>query len=334
MVFRCSFVVSTLLFYQTAVKAVKREELTEMKRIDLGGSGIQASVIGQGCMRIGSLSEKELSTYLHSALECGVNFFDHADIYGGGGCEELFGKVLAREPGLREQLVLQSKCAIHDGMYDFSKDYILQSVDGILNRLHTDHLDFLLLHRPDALMEPEEVGEAFDLLGSSGKVRQFGVSNFNARQLMLLQSGLRQKLRVNQMQFGLMCTGMIDHGIQTNTRFANAADHDGEVLDYCRLNGITLQAWSPFQYGFFEGTFLENDQFPELNKALGEMGEKYYVSKTAMAAAWILRHPAKLQVITGTTNIRRLADICTAESVELTRADWYALYRAAGNELP
>lgn len=305
-----------------------------MKMIDLGGAGIQASAIGLGCMRISSLSEKELDAYVRGALEHGVNFFDHADIYGGGSCEELFGKVLSAGPSLREKLVLQSKCAIHDGMYDFSKEYILHSVDGILSRLHTDYLDLLLLHRPDALMEPEEVGEAFALLASTGKVRQFGVSNFNARQLMLLQSGLGQKLRVNQMQFGLMCTGMIDHGIQTNTKFPNAADHDGEVLDYCRLNSITLQAWSPFQYGFFEGTFLENEQFPELNKALGDLGEKYGVSKTAMAAAWILRHPANIQVITGTTNAQRLADICTAASIELSRADWYALYRAAGNELP
>lgn len=305
-----------------------------MKMIDLGGTGVQASAIAVGCMRISSLSEQELNTYVHGALECGVNFFDHADIYGGGSSETLFGKVLSQEPGLREKLILQSKCAIHDGMYDFSRDYILQSVDGILSRLQTEYLDFLLLHRPDALMEPEEVGEAFERLEASGKVRHFGVSNFNARQLALLQSGLKQKLRVNQMQFGLMCTGMIDHGIQTNTKFPNAADHDGEVLDYCRLNGITIQTWSPFQYGFFEGTFLENEKFPELNKALGEISEKYGVSKTAIAAAWILRHPAKMQVITGTTSLSRLTDISTAASVELSRADWYALYRAAGNELP
>ena len=305
-----------------------------MKTMELGTSGIRASVIGLGCMRIASLSEQAVSDYIHGALECGVNFFDHADIYGGGKSEELFGSALKQEPSLRDKLILQSKCALHDGMYDFSKEHILKSVDGILQRLHTDHLDILLLHRPDPLMEPEEVGEAFQRLEESGKVRQFGVSNFNSRQIALLQSGLKQKLQANQMQFSLMCTGMIDHGVQTNTNFPNAADHDGEVLEYCRLNNITLQAWSPFQYGFFEGTFIDNDKFPELNKAMAEVGEKVGVSKTAVAAAWILRHPAKIQVITGTTSLKHLQDVAAAADVSLSREDWYALYRAAGNELP
>ncbi len=305
-----------------------------MKNLDIGGSGLLGSAIGLGCMRIGSLSEKELSNYLHTALECGVNFYDHADIYGGGECETLFGRVLAAEPGLRDKMLLQSKCGIRPGMYDFSKEHILNSVDSILRRLHTDRLDFLLLHRPDALMEPEEVGEAFNQLEAAGKVRQFGVSNFNSRQLELLQSGLKQKLRANQMQFSIMCTGMIDHGLQTNTEFPHAADRDGEILDYCRLHGITMQTWSPFQYGFFEGVFIDNEKFPKLNEVLAAMGEKYGVSKSAMAAAWILRHPAKMQVIVGTTNAARLRDICTAAQVELSRPDWYEIYRSAGNELP
>lgn len=305
-----------------------------MKYVDLGGSGVQASAVGLGCMRVSTLSEKELSSYLHTALEAGVNFFDHADIYGGGECESLFGKVLADEPGLRERLVLQSKCGIAKNRYDFSKEHILKSVDGILGRLRTDHLDFLLLHRPDALMEPEEVGEAFSQLEASGKVLHFGVSNFNARQLELLQSGIKQPLRINQLQFGLMCTGLVDHALRTNTEFPHAADRDGEVLDYCRLKNITIQTWSPFQYGFFEGHFVDNDKFPELNKALGDMGEKYGVSKTAIAAAWILRHPANMQVIAGTTSPQRLKDIASAADIQLSRPDWYALYLAAGNELP
>lgn len=305
-----------------------------MKTINIGGTGVQASAIAVGCMRIAGLGEQGLSDYIHAALESGVNFYDHADIYGGGQCEALFGKVLAAEPGLRDKLVIQSKCGIGRGMYDFSKEHILESVDGILSRLHTDHLDFLLLHRPDALMEPEEVGEAFNELEASGKVLHFGVSNFSTRQLMLLQSGVKQKLCVNQMQFGLKCTGMIDHAISANTEFPHAADRDGEILDYCRLNGVTLQTWSPFQYGFFEGPFIDNDKFPELNACLAEMGEKYGVSKSAVAAAWILRHPAKMQVIAGTTNAGRLKDIATAADVELSRADWYALYLSAGNQLP
>lgn len=305
-----------------------------VKTVDIGGSGVEGARVAVGCMRISSMSQEALKRYVHTALDCGVNFFDHADIYGGGESESLFGRVLAEEPSLRDRITLQSKCGIRPGRYDFSKEHILESVDGILSRLRTDHLDFLLLHRPDALMEPEEVGEAFDRLESAGKVRQFGVSNFNARQLALLQSGLKQKLRANQMQFGLMCTGMIDHALRTNTEFPHAGDRDGEILDYCRLNGITIQTWSPFQYGFFEGTFIDNERFPELNAALGELGEKYGVSKSAMAAAWILRHPAKMQVIVGTTNAQRLQDVSAAYGVELSREDWYKLYLAAGNELP
>ena len=305
-----------------------------MKMIDIGGTGVLASAVAVGCMRIPAMGEEQLSRYIHAALEVGVNFYDHADIYGGGRSEALFGQVLAQEPGLRDRLILQSKCGIGKNQYDFSKQHILESVDGILSRLHTDHLDFLLMHRPDALMEPEEVGEAFDVLESAGKVLHFGVSNFSTRQLELLQSGVRQKLCVNQMQFGLKCTGLIDHALSANTEFPHAADRDGEVLDYCRLKGITLQCWSPFQYGFFEGPFIDNPQFPELNACLEQMGEKYGVTKTAIAAAWVLRHPAKMQVIAGTTNPQRLQEIASGADVELERADWYALYLAAGNQLP
>ena len=305
-----------------------------MKQIDLGRSGLLGSEIALGCMRINKLGEKELDAYIRTALDCGVTFFDHADIYGGGDCEAAFGQVLAAEPSLRDKMVLQGKCGIRPGMYDFSKEHILNSVDGILRRLRTDHLDLLLLHRPDALMEPEEVGEAFDQLEAAGKVKHFGVSNFNTRQLELLQSGLRQRLLVNQMQFSLKVTGLIDHGLCANTEFPHAADRDGELLDYCRLHRVTVQAWSPFQYGFFEGVFVDNDKFPELNASLAKLGEKYGVSKSAMAVAWILRHPAKIQVIVGTTNAQRLRDIAAASTVALSREDWYELYRAAGNQLP
>ncbi len=305
-----------------------------MKQINIGCSGLPAPAIVVGCMRLNAMNPQELSAYIHTALDCGVNFFDHADIYGGGESEALFGRVLAAEPGLRDRLILQSKCGIRPGMYDFSKEHILAAVDGILSRLGTDRLDLLLLHRPDALMEPEEVAEAFDSLEASGKVLRFGVSNFNARQLELLQSGLKQRLLVNQMQFGLKCTGMVDHALCTNTEFPQAVDRDGEVLDYCRLKNITMQAWSPFQYGFFEGIFLGSDKFPELNAKLEELAPKYGISTQALAAAWILRHPADIQVICGTTNAQRLKDICTAGDVKLSREDWYALYLAAGNRLP
>lgn len=303
-----------------------------MKYLDLGGARLSVSAVAVGCMRISALAD--LSRFIHTALDCGVNFFDHADIYDGGECESAFGRVLSEEPGLREKMVIQGKCGIRNGLYDFSKEHILTSVDGILSRLHTDRLDVLLLHRPDALMEPDEVGEAFDRLESAGKVGRFGVSNFNSRQIDLLQSGLKQKLVANQLQFGLMHTGMIDHAICANTQFPGSVDRDGEVLDYCRLHGLTVQAWSPFQYGFFEGVFLGNEKFPELNSKLTELAGKYGVSEQAVAAAWILRHPAGMQVISGSTNAERLKDICTACDVEMSREDWYALYLAAGNQLP
>lgn len=303
-----------------------------MKYRDLGG--LRASAIVAGCMRVANMEPQALSNFVHTALDNGVNFFDHADIYGGGQCEAVFGRLLAGEPGLRGKILLQSKCGIRKDMYDFSKEHILQSVEGTLSRLGTDHLDVLLLHRPDALMEPDEVAEAFEALESSGKVLRFGVSNFNARQLELLGSALKQKLLINQLQFGLMCTGLVDHALCTNTEFPHAADRDGEVLDYCRLKGVTIQAWSPFQYGFFEGVFLDNPKFPALNDKLKELSEKYGASPQALAAAWILRHPAGMQVICGTTNAARLADICTGCGVELSREDWYALYLAAGNKLP
>ena len=305
-----------------------------MKSINLGGSGFMGSAIGLGCMRISSMSREELSRHIHTALDCGITFFDHADIYGGGESERLFGSVLASEPGLRDQLVLQSKCGIRPNMLDLSKEHILESVDGILQRLGTDRLDMLLLHRPDVLIEPDQVAEAFDRLEQSGKVLHFGVSNFTSRQIELLQSGLKQKLLVNQMQFGIMCPGLVAHGLEANTQMPHAADRDGEVLDYCRLKGITIQAWSPFQYGFFGGTFLDNDQFPELNQALQEVGDTYGVSKGAVAAAWILRHPANIQVILGTTKPERVREIAAGSEITLSREEWYRIYLAAGNKIP
>ena len=305
-----------------------------MKSINLGGSGLMGAAIGLGCMRISSMGREELSRHIHTALDCGITFFDHADIYGGGESERLFGSVLASEPGLRDQLVLQSKCGIRPNMLDLSKEHILESVDGILQRLGTDRLDMLLLHRPDVLIERDQVAEAFERLEQSGKVLHFGVSNFTSRQIELLQSGLKQKLLVNQMQFGIMCPGLVAHGLEANTQMPHAADRDGEVLDYCRLKEITIQAWSPFQYGFFGGTFLDNDQFPELNQTLQEVGDTYGVSKGAVAAAWILRHPAEIQVILGTTKPERVREIAAGSEITLSREEWYRIYLAAGNKIP
>jgi predicted oxidoreductase len=238
------------------------------------------------------------------------------------------------DPGLRERMLLQTKVGIRPACYDFSKAYILEAVDGSLKRLRTDHLDVLLLHRPDALVEPEQVAEAFDALESSGKVRYFGVSNQNPMQIELLKKSVKQKLLFNQLQFSITNTGMIDAGINVNMKVDRSIDRDGGILDYCRLHDITIQPWSPFQYGFFEGAFLDNDKFPELNRTIDAIAASRGVTNTAIAVAWILRHPARMQPILGTTNPGRLKDACQASGVALTHQEWYDIYLAAGNKIP
>lgn len=305
-----------------------------MKRIALGTTGLMVSEVSLGCMRIGNLDPADLDTLVRTSLDAGIDFFDHADIYGAGRCEEVFAESLARQGIDRKTLFLQSKCGIRKGFFDFSKEHILTSVDAILGRLKTDYLDSLLLHRPDALIEPEEVAEAFEELMASGKVRFFGVSNFNPGQIELLQAHLPMKLHANQLQFSITNTGMIDRGLTVNMHHENSIDRDGGVLDYCRLKQITVQAWSPFQHGFFEGTFIDNPKFPELNQAMDELTEKYSITKTGLAIAWIQRHPARIQSVLGTTKPSRVQEVADACQIELTRPEWYALYRAAGNILP
>lgn len=237
-------------------------------------------------------------------------------------------------PTVRENIILQSKCGIRKGMFDFSKEHILQSVDGILQRLNTEYLDTLLLHRPDALVEPEEVAEAFDILEQSGKVRHFGVSNQNPMQIQLLQKYVKQPIVANQLQLSITNANMISNGINVNMENDSAINRDGSILDFCRLHDITIQPWSPFQFGFFEGVFLGNDKFPELNQQIDEIADKYQVSNTTIAIAWLLRHPANMQPVIGTMNVDRLIDCIKASDVYLTREEWYSIYRAAGNILP
>ncbi|MBQ1467508.1 MAG: aldo/keto reductase [Solobacterium sp.] len=295
---------------------------------------IEVPRLGLGCMRIASMTDAQADTYIRTALDEGLYFFDHADIYGGGQSEIIFGKALKRTER-REDVVLQSKCGIRRGMYDLSGEYILSSVDGILERLQVDYLDVLVLHRPDALMEPEEIAEAFDQLKESGKVREFGVSNMNSRQIELLQKYVHQKIITDQMQLSLTNCSMIREGINVNIEVQDKGiDRDGNILDYCRLNDITIQTWSPLQYGMFSGTFLNNPDFPELNAELDRQAEQYGITKEAVACAWILRHPAKMQVIVGSTNPARMHGFAQAEKISMTREDWYRLYIAAGNRLP
>ncbi|WP_422656937.1 aldo/keto reductase [Paenibacillus sp. EC2-1] len=305
-----------------------------MKTIKLGSSSLEVPVVAVGCMRINSLEKAEAERFVRTALEEGANFFDHADIYGGGTCEEIFADAIHMNAEVREQIILQSKCGIRQGMFDFSKEHILNSVDGILKRLNTEYLDVLLLHRPDTLVEPEEVAEAFDQLESSGKVRHFGVSNQNPMQIQLLKKAVKQPLVANQLQLSITNTTMIQSGINVNMENDAAVNRDGSILDFCRLHDITIQPWSPFQYGFFEGVFLGNDKFPELNMKIDEIAEKYNVNNTTIAIAWILRHPANMQPVIGTMNANRLQDCIKASDIRLTREEWYEIYRAAGNILP
>lgn len=306
-----------------------------MREIQLGTSGLSVPTIAVGCMRINGLKPAEAERFVQTALDEGAYFFDHADIYGGGECEAIFSKAIHMTSAVREKILIQSKCGIRPGIaFDFSKEHILKSVDGSLKRLNTDYLDVLLLHRPDALMEPEEVAEAFDILASSGKVRHFGVSNQNPMQMKLLKRSLRQPIVCNQLQLSIAHATMISQGQHVNMVDEFAVNRDGSVLDYCRLHDITVQPWSPFQYGMFEGVFLGSAKFPELNKKIDEIAKKYGVSNSTIAMAWLLRHPAKMQPVTGTMNIQRLKDCIKAADIHLTREEWYEIYLAAGNELP
>jgi len=305
-----------------------------MKKIKIASGEITASEIALGCMRIADLSKADAATLINTALEEGINFFDHADVYSDGRSEEVFARAIDMRPSVREKVIIQTKCGIRQGFFDFSKEHILDAVDGSLKRLKTDYVDTLLLHRPDTLMEPEEIAEAFSILHSSGKVRFFGVSNQNPMQIELLSKYLKNKVIINQLQLSITNTGMIDSGMNVNMKISASVDRDGSILEYCRLKDITIQPWSPFQYGFFEGVFLGSDKFPELNKKIDEIAVAKNVPNTAIAIAWILRHPAKMQPIVGTTNAGRLKDICKASQVELSRQEWYAIYLAAGNKLP
>ncbi|MEG0710536.1 MAG: aldo/keto reductase [Longicatena sp.] len=295
------------------------------------------SNIAQGCMRLDVLSVQEVEALIRSDLALGINFFDHADIYGGGTCESLFGEVLKKDPTLREQMIIQTKCGIHrseTNHFDFSKDYIIACVDKSLERLQCGYLDYLLLHRPDTLVEPEEVDAAFEELYASGKVRHFGVSNHNPLQIELLQKDVKRPIEINQMQFSIMHTPMIDAGFNVNTFDARAIDRDNMTLEYCRIHDITIQCWSPFQFGMFEGVFLDNPKFPEVNKRVNELAKHYNVTNSTIAVAWILRHPAHMQVVIGSTSLSRIKDICEVENFSLTREEWYSIYIAAGNLLP
>lgn len=305
-----------------------------MNKINLGTSNLQTGKISLGCMRMDKLSKMEASKVINSSMEAGIDLFDHADIYGGGKSEEVFAGAIDLKSSVRDKMLIQTKCGIRDGSFDFSKEHILTSVDGSLKRLNTDYIDILLLHRPDTLMEPEEIAEAFTKLKQEGKVRHFGVSNQNPMQVELLKKYIKEDLIVNQLQLSLLHTPMIDAGFNVNMQNKPSIVHDSNILEYSRLHDMTIQAWSPFQHGMIEGVFVGNKDFPELNKKLQEIAEKKDVTDSAIAIAWILRHPAKIQPVIGSMNPQRIKDIAKATDVVLTREEWYELYLAAGNDLP
>ncbi|VJD30213.1 aldo/keto reductase family oxidoreductase [Streptococcus pneumoniae] len=308
-----------------------------MRYITLGQDDKELSEIVLGMMRIKDKSVKEVEELVETALSVGINAFDLADIYGRGRCEELLGLVLKNRPDLREKMWIQSKCGIRIEeftYFDFSKDYIIKSVDGILQRLKIDHLDSLLLHRPDALMESDQVAEAFDLLYKQGKVRDFGVSNQNPMMMELLKKDVKQPLAVNQLQLSAAFTPGFESAFHVNMEDSHAAMRDGSIFEYCKLHDVVIQAWSVLQFGYFKGNFVGNEKFQALNQVLDRLAIKYGVTSSTIAISWILRYPAKMQAVVGTTNPKHLREVSRAANFSLTRKEWYEIYLAAGNNLP
>ena len=308
-----------------------------MRYITLGEDDKELSEIVLGMMRIEDKSVKEVEELVETALSVGINAFDLADIYGRGRCEELLGLVLKNRPDLREEMWIQSKCGIRIEeftYFDFSKNYIIKSVDGILQRLKIDHLDSLLLHRPDALMESDQVAEAFDLLYKQGKVRNFGVSNQNPMMMELLKKDVKQPLAVNQLQLSAAFTPGFESGFHVNMEDSQAAMRDGSIFEYCKLHDVVIQAWSVLQFGYFKGNFVGNEKFQALNQVLDRLAIKYGVTSSTIAISWILRYPAKMQAVVGTTNPKHLREVSQAANFSLTRKEWYEIYLAAGNNLP
>lgn len=308
-----------------------------MQTINITNGPDHASRLILGCMRMPALSIEDAAKMIQTAHDLGINFIDHATCYGDGEAEKRFGDAMALTEVKREDLIIQSKCGLRfdKQIFDWRKSNIIESVDGILKRLKMEYLDILLLHRPDLLYDPEQVAEAFDELEASGKVRHFGVSNTMPMQIELLKKYVKQPLKINQLQLSLEQSQLIDQDLYMNNKTTDmSVMRDGGALDYCRLNDITIQAWSPLQYGMFKGVFIDNPDFPEMNKVLGELADQYNVTKSAIAIAWILRHPAKMQVISGTMNPVHLTEMAEACKISLTHEEWYRLYLSSGKFLP
>lgn len=308
-----------------------------MRYIKFGERQKEVSEVVLGLMRISEMTVDQVEELIESALAVGINAFDIADCYGHGKCERILGEVLKRRPDLREKMWIQSKCGIRmeDFTYfDFSKEHILEAVDGILERLGVDYIDSLLLHRPDALMEPEEIAEAFDILKAQGKVIDFGVSNQNPMMMALIKKDVKQPLVANQLQLSAAFTPSFDAGFHVNMKQDAGIVRDSSIFEYCHLNDVVIQAWSVLQFDYFGGVFLGSEKYPELNRVLDRLAEKYQVTPSAIAIAWVLRYPAQMQAVIGTTKSERVAQAAKAADIVLTRKEWYEIYLAAGNDLP
>jgi len=310
-----------------------------MKTFTMPGTEITAPAVVLGLMRIQDKSDDQVRELVSAGLDAGIDFLDHADLYGPPyhGCERRFAEAMRLTSSEREQLTIQTKCGIRQpGPYfDFSYEHILESVDGSLEALGTDYLDILLLHRPDALVEPDEVARAFDHLHAAGKVRHFGVSNHTPGQIELLRRSVTRPLVANQIQLSVTHAPSIAQGVAMNMAgLDQAIGRDGGIVDYCRLHDITVQAWSPFQAGFFDGPFLGNPKYADLNTVIDRLAWKYEVPPEAIAVAWITRHPAQMQVVLGTTTPARVAAAAQGADVHLSRSEWYEMFRAAGYTVP
>ena len=308
-----------------------------METVELTGAGMVVSRVVLGLMRIQRLSDGEIRELIGAARDAGVTMFDHADIYGGPhGCEQRYGEAQAVPKAERDQVTIQSKVGIRAGFFDSSREHIVSSVEQSLAALRTDYLDLLLIHRPDTLVEPDEVAAAFDELHAGGKVAAFGVSNHTPAQMELLAKSVRQPLVVNQMQFSVANAALVAQGLAANiTGLDQSADRDLGVLDYSRLKDITIQTWGSLQKPPPGGVFLgDRENYAELNDALDELAYDHGTTPTAIAVAWIARHPARMQIVVGTTNPARLREAAAGATVDLTREEWYRLFTAAGHTLP
>ena len=290
--------------------------------------------ISLGCMRIRNLELSKLEDLILKAVENGVTFFDHADIYGGGKCEEMFGLVLKKHPSLREKITIQTKCGIREGYYDFSKEHIIRQVEKSVEALNCGYVDILLLHRPDALLDFEEINQAFDYLYQKGLVKEFGVSNMNPLQMELFKKYVKYPIRYNQVQLSIVHSRLINYGLFVNMEHDLSVDHSSSILEYCKLNDINIQAWSPLMASWEDGSFIDNPKYERLNQVLDRLKDKYQVSKNAIAVSFILRHPFDINVIVGTTSVVHLEELLESRKVNLTRQEWYELLQAGKDRIP